>query len=118
MIGWLIFGTALVYLGIAGIADPLDNRITSIVGPYMLVALGLFLFFRSALTVFGAKGIKPYHQFAVVIAYPMMTLGVGLIFARWLIDGFWVRLLVGLGFLGVGLLIRMSITWGKKMSEN
>lgn len=38
--GWLVLGTALVYLGIAGIIEPIDDRVTSVVGPYLIAPLG------------------------------------------------------------------------------
>jgi len=113
VIGWLVIGTVLVYLGFAGIAEPLDNRITSIVGPYIMVPVGLLLFLRGFLAVLSTAALKPYHRFAIVTGYPAMTLGVALIFARWLIDSFWVRAVVGLVIFGIGLLLRLSINWSK-----
>ncbi len=64
-----------------------------------------------------AKGIPPYHKFTLLLSYPAMTLGIALIFARWLIDTFWVRLVIGLGLFAVGLLLNLSMHWGWKHSN-
>jgi len=61
-----------------------------------------------------AKGINTYQKFAVLVSYPAMTLGVLLVFARWLIDTFWIRLVIGLCVFGIGILIRQSINWINK----
>lgn len=114
IIGWLVIGTILVYLGISGIVEPLDQRVTSLVGPYLMVPLGLILFLRGAWVLVSIKTINPYKRFAILTAYPFMTLGIALIFARWLIDAVWLRILIGLVVFGIGLLLMISLQWGKQ----
>jgi hypothetical protein len=118
IIGWLVLGTALVYLGIAGIIEPIDNRVTSVVGPYLITPLGLILFFRGFFMLIKAKGINAYQKFAMLVSYPAMTLGVLLVFAHWLIEVFWVRLVIGCCLLGIGILLRLSINWVNKSHKN
>ncbi len=115
--GWLILGTALFFLGIGGIVEPIDDRVTSVVGPYLITPLGLILFFRGFFMLVKAKGINAYQKFAVLTGYPAMTLGVLLVFASWLIDTFWIRLLIGLFVLGIGILLRLSINWTNKSHQ-
>jgi len=117
IVGWLILGTILFYLGIAGIVEPIDNRVTSVVGPYLIAPLGLILFFRGIFMLLKTKGIHPYQKFAMLFGYPVMTLSVLLIFARWLIDSFWAHLVIGLCFLDVGILLRLSINWVDKSRQ-
>jgi len=118
VIGWLVLGTILFYLGLAGIVEPIDNRVTSVIGPYIILPLGVILYFRGALILFKAKAVKPLHIFLLLTSYPAMTLGVALIFARWLIVSFWVRLVIGLVIFVIGFLLRMAIKWSSRPPEN
>lgn len=116
--GNLIIGVVLVFLGISGIVEPLDNKVTSIVGPYLMMPIGLvLLIFRGILPILSIKDIKPYYKYAWLISTLAMTLGVLLIlFSRSLIDTLWIRIVVGLGVFGLGLLLRLSMNRVDKQS--
>ena len=114
IVGWLILGTIMVYLGISGIAEPMDARVTSVVGPYCMVAIGATFFIHSIIMLSHIKNIQPLQKFVTLTSYPAMTLGVGLAFTCWLINTTWVRVAVGLGIFGLGMLLRMALKWEKK----
>lgn len=108
VIGWLILGTVLVFVGICGILQPLDDRITSLVGPYLMVPVGLTLLAHGALPLLTTIESQPLQRFAALIAYPAMTLGVALFLTRWMISNTLLRAAISVGVLSFGILLRKT----------
>ncbi len=111
IVGWLVLGTIMVYLGISGIAEPIDTRVTSVVGPYCMVAVGATFFIHSIIMLSQNQDIRPLQKFITLTSYPAMSLGVGLAFTCWLINNTFTRVAVGLAIFGIGVLLRLSLNW-------
>jgi len=77
-------GTLLVYLSVNSlIIGPSDNKVTTIVGPYLLLLLGLGFLIFGFVIVFSIKEISMLKKFALALSYPLIAAGGSAIAFSW-----------------------------------
>jgi hypothetical protein len=117
----LLGGTLLVYLSVNSlIIGPSDNKVTTIVGPYLLLLLGLGLLIFGFVIVFSIKEISMLKKFALAFSYPLIAAGGSAIAFSWfgsamragnmgLLGSNWGTLVLGAGLILAGFLLQK--TW-------
>ena len=118
---WLIMGTVLMYIGINSLATgPYDNRITTIVAPYIMLPVGIILLIRGLAFIASVKEVSSSEKVALVLCYPLMTMGVMLLVFGWLGSAIresnvgslvsnWATLVGGGGLLLLGMFLRKKL---------
>jgi hypothetical protein len=121
IIGWLVVGIILLYLGIGALIEgPIDNRITSIVGRYIMAPIGFLVLLRGLYALASLKDMSRKDKWRIGICYPMLTLGVLLCVFNWiappiregdiqLLATNWPSLAAGSVLIVIGYVIRMAI---------
>jgi hypothetical protein len=117
---WLIVGTLLIYLGVSSlISGPRDNRLTTLVAPYIMLPFGIILLIRGIFSMAVANSKSVFKKLALAVCYPAMTMGVMFIAFEWLGLGIrerdirlllsaWPYLAVGAGLILIGIILRKA----------
>ena len=117
----LLGGTFLVYMGASGlISGPYDNKVTTIVSPYLLLLLGLGILIFGLVVVFSIKEISIFRRLALALSYPLIAAGGSMLAFNWfaaaikaknmgLLVSNWGTLLIGIGLILVGFVLSKTV---------
>ncbi len=123
---WLVIGTGLVFLGVQGIVGgPIDDRVTSVVSPYIMAPLGVLVLIRGFIALAPVSDRSRFEKWAVGLSYPAVTLGVLLVALEWIAPAIRERdirllafglpaLAAGAGLIVVGILLRKAVEWAER----
>jgi len=115
--GLINVGVILVYVGISAlISGPMDNRITSIIGPYIMTPVGFLSIIVGVVRFFSTNTRSFTKKIAQILSWISIPTGIMIILFMWiaqtireknftLLFSNWKYLLIGMGFVILGYLL-------------